>query len=74
MIPSSRGGKAEDIVVMHRICHDKLHSVFTEKEMEKYYNTVDKLLEHEDVQKFVKWISKKDPLFYDSSKRSKRRK
>ena len=74
MIPSSRGGKSKDIVVLHKICHDKLHSVFTEKEMEKHYHTIDRLKEHEDIQKFIKWISRKDPMFYDSSKRSKRKK
>ena len=38
------------------------------------YNTPEKCLESEPVQKFVKWVSKKDPEFKDSVKTSNRKK
>ena len=40
-------------------CHNHLHHIFTEKELERDFNTVEKLLAHEEVDKFVKWIAKR---------------
>jgi len=67
--PKSKGGKSDDVVVLHKICHDKIHSVFTNKELADQYNTIDALLTHPDIQKFVKWVKKKAPDYYDHSKR-----
>lgn len=69
--PKSQGGKEDSIVVLHKICHDKIHSVFTNKALAKTYNTIERLLEDEGISKFVKWVKKKPPTFYDHSKRSK---
>lgn len=66
LIPKSR--KGTDVVVIHKICHNKIHSVFTEKELEDYYHTIPRLLENEYIQAFVKWVSKKDPNFYEKTK------
>lgn len=60
--------KGVETVLIHRICHQKLHATFTEREMKNHYHTIERLLEHEEVQKFVKWVSKKDPEFYAGSK------
>lgn len=65
-VPRTFKGKEKDF--LHKICHRKLHSVFTEREMLHYYNTVERCLEHEDMKKFVKWVQKKPINFYDSSK------
>lgn len=59
---------------MHRICHNKVHSVFTERELAKYYHTIERLLENEEIRKFVSWVQKKAPEFYDSTKDSRSRK
>jgi hypothetical protein len=67
--PKSKGGKSDVIVVLHRVCHDKIHSVFTNKQLADHYNTIEKLLTNEDIQKFVKWVKKKAPDYYDHSKR-----
>jgi len=42
-----------------RPCHDQLHALFTEKELEREYNTLELLLQHPDVQKWLVWIKKK---------------
>jgi hypothetical protein len=42
-----------------RPCHAQLHALFTEKELEREYNTIEKLLEHPDVQKWLIWIKTK---------------
>lgn len=72
LIPKTFGGK--DTVVLHKICHHKIHSVFTERELQHYYHTIERLLENEEIKKFVKWVVKKDPEFYDHSKDTTRRK
>lgn len=73
LVPRSRK-KNNDTVTLHRICHQKIHSLFTETEIAKFYYTIDLLLGHEEIQKFVKWVQKKDPTFYDSSRDHKERK
>ena len=65
--------KNDDTITLHKICHQKLHSLFTEKELGVIYNTVELLCAHEEIQKFVKWVRKKDPEYYDSSRDHKER-
>lgn len=60
--------KGTETVTVHKVCHRKLHTVFTEREMKNHYNTVELLIEHEEIKKFVKWVSKKEPEFYSGSK------
>ena len=69
LIPKSKGGKHTELVELHNICHQKIHSVFTEKELKNDFNTVEKLVVHEEMAKFILWVSKKDPSFYQSNKR-----
>jgi len=64
----------DNLVTIHKICHQKIHATLTETELYKYYNTVDRLLEHEQIQKFVKWVSKKPVDFYDKNDDTKSRK
>ena len=66
--------KGKELVDLHYICHSKIHHTFTERELEHYYHTIDRLLENEDIQKFVKWVAKKDPTFNDKNKDTKNRK
>ncbi|MDY0160418.1 MAG: hypothetical protein RBR64_03675 [Bacteroidales bacterium] len=55
--------KGEKKVFMHKICHQKIHSVFTEKELFEYFYTFDRLKEHKEMDKFIKWVRKK-PVDY----------
>jgi len=41
-----------------RPCHGQVHALFTEKELERTYNTLEKLREHPEVIKFIQWIRK----------------
>jgi len=74
--PKTFGGT--ETIYLHKICHRKIHSVFTERELDKYYHTIERLLEHDDIVKFIKWVSKKDPDFYlktkDTNQRRRKRK
>lgn len=70
LIPKSRGGKKSELITIHNICHQKIHATFTEKELKKNYNTVEKLTTHESIVNFVKWVAKKDPAFYQKNQAS----
>ena len=72
LIPLSRGGKGTDTIPMHQICHTKIHAVLTEKELRDYYHTIERLHEQEEIQKFIKWVSKKEPTYFDKSIKMKR--
>lgn len=69
LLPKTFRGKEKFSI--HKICHRKLHSVFTEREMANYYHTWERLLEHEEIQKFVKWVSKKESGYYSGSDETK---
>ena len=61
-------------VTIHKMCHQKIHATFPEYELLNYYHTVERIREHPEIQKFIKWISKKDPDFYDKNDDTKHRK
>jgi len=67
LMPLSKGGKDTPTIRMHKICQVKVHSVLTETELKNYYNTIDRIQEQEEIAKFIKWVKKKDPEFYDGS-------
>jgi hypothetical protein len=74
LIPKLKGGKNGPTVNLHTVCHKKIHSTFSENELARIYNTIDKLLCHPDIQNFVKWVKNKPLDFVDSSRLSNRRK
>ncbi|MGZ8924579.1 MAG: HNH endonuclease [Nitrososphaeraceae archaeon] len=65
LIPKTFKGKTG--ILTHKMCHQKLHATLSEREMLNYYHTVDRLLEHEEIQKFVKWVQNKPIDFYDKN-------
>ena len=40
-------------------CHRQIHRTLTEKELERDYNTVEALLSHPVISRFVQWIERK---------------
>lgn len=71
LVPKTFKGK--DTITLHRICHQKIHATFSERELLNYYNTIDRIKESDQIQTFIKWISKKPIEFYDSNKDSNER-
>jgi hypothetical protein len=61
--PKCKGGKKTEWV--HQVCHRKIHSVFSETELAKKYNNAESVKNHPEMFKFINWISKKNPDFYD---------
>lgn len=70
--PKCKGGRITEWV--HKICHRKIHSIWTESELAKEYNNAEIVKQHEEVIKFIKWVSNKDPEFYDRTERHNRKK
>jgi len=40
-------------------CQKQIHALFSEKELERTYNTREALLAHPEVSRFVRWISRR---------------
>ena len=74
LLPLSKGGKNTPTILLHKICHNKIHAVFTEMELKRHYNTIKRLQQHEEMAKFIKWVQNKEPEFYDKSVKLKSRK
>ncbi|RYY56550.1 MAG: HNH endonuclease [Chitinophagaceae bacterium] len=72
LVPMSEGGKGTTTVLLHKICHDKIHRVFTEKELKRKYFTIELIQSDQSIREFVKWIQKKEPEYYDRSLRQKK--
>ena len=65
-IPRSEGGR--EAVPIHRICHQKIHSVFTEAELAATYHDWHALRAHPAIAAFIRWVARKPPGFYDRSR------
>lgn len=74
LIPKSKGGKYTEKILIHRVCHDKIHSTWTEKELADYYHTVERIRSSSLFESFLVWIKKKPPEFYARTKSSARKK
>ena len=71
-IPKSRGGKVQEYV--HTLYHNKIHSLWTEKQLELDYSDPQLVRSHPDMKVFIEWVKKKDPLFYIKTKSSSSKK
>jgi len=61
LIPRMYGGTQKYSV--HKVCHSKIHSVFSEAELAYVYNSFEKLRSHPEIIKFLKWVRKQDSEF-----------
>jgi 5-methylcytosine-specific restriction protein A len=73
LIPVSKGGRNLGTVLLHRICHSKIHSAIKDSELKKRFNTIDRLKTHPEIIKFIEWIRSKPPDFYAPNKLSNTR-
>lgn len=51
-----------------RPCHDHVHALFTEKTLERDFNTLELIAAHPEVAKFVTWIQRKPDGFKPTSR------
>jgi hypothetical protein len=73
LLPLSKGGKNTATINLHKICRDKIHAVFSKMELKRYHHKIERLQQHEEIEKFIKWVSNKEPQFYDKSVKMKKR-
>lgn len=70
-VPKSKGGRETQL--LHRICHRQVHALLSENELARQFNTPQALLAHPDVLKFVAWVQRKPPDFFEKSRKSAQR-
>ena len=72
-IPRSQGGK--EWVWMHKICHRKLHSMWTEKQLAKdpILRAPELMASHPDLASFITWVRKHPSDFYTPTRTAKQK-
>ena len=70
LVPKSKGGRHTEY--MHRICHRQIHALFTETELAKQLNSVEALLAHPGIQRFVAWVKTKPADLMERTRKSQR--
>ena len=65
LVPKTFGGK--ETVAIHKMCHQKIHATFSERDLQHHYHTPERLVEHSEMQKFIRWISNKPIDYYDKN-------
>jgi len=64
LVPRQKGGAKGACVDLHRFCHTKIHSILTNSELARKYNTIEALKEHPDLATFIAWVKDKPSGFY----------
>lgn len=59
--PKSHGGTFTE--PLHRICHHKLHTLFSERELASLYSSPETLRSHPQVRKFIAWVRRMHPEY-----------
>jgi 5-methylcytosine-specific restriction protein A len=59
--PKSRGGKAADRVPLCKPCHKQLHAMFSNRQLDEMYRSIETLRQTPELQPFLKWIRKQKP-------------
>jgi hypothetical protein len=59
LVPKSRGGK--DTLTICRDCHHAAHILFSNRELERQYSSVEALRTHPEMAKMISFIRKQDP-------------
>jgi hypothetical protein len=70
LIPKSHGGR--HTIALHRICHRQIHALFTEAELARQYNTIEKLQIQSQMMSFINWVRLKPDDFYERTRKSRR--
>lgn len=71
LIPKTFGGR--ETVALHPICHRKIHTTLSERELRDRYHTLEALRVQPDINLFLRWIAKKPSDFYTRTESSRAR-
>jgi hypothetical protein len=70
LVPKTEGGR--EAVLMHRICHRKIHSVLDERAVATSYADLEALRAQPDIAAFIRWVRRKPATFYKRTERARR--
>jgi len=73
LVPVLKGGRKGPAVLLHHACHNEIHAALTEAELNRDYDTVEKLRAHPKLARFVAWLAGKGPGFDPRTRASARR-
>ena len=71
LVPRSRGGRVSEPV--HRICHRKIHSLWSETELARGLASWEALRAAPELAAFLAWVRRRPPEFVSRTKTAKRR-
>jgi len=71
LVPRSHGGR--ETVTLHRLCHDKIHATLGKAELARDYTSIEALLTHPDIARFVAWVRRRPPGFAGRNRWSRKR-
>lgn len=61
LIPKQCGGVNGPSMKVCSACHKQIHAIFTNKELAEFYHSKERLLDHPEMAKYIKWVIKQDP-------------
>ncbi|MGC3989588.1 MAG: hypothetical protein QM796_07905 [Chthoniobacteraceae bacterium] len=65
--------EVKEVAWICRPCHSQIHNLFTEKELERNYRTLEALRGYEELAKFIEWIKTKPSGFRCSMRKAHER-
>lgn len=71
LVPRTFGGR--ETIELHPICHRKIHSVLSERELAHHYNDPARLRGHPDIESFIGWLAGKPADFHKLTRPSGRK-
>ena len=70
-VPRSYGGR--ETAPLHPICHSKIHSILSERELAQSYHSPEALRGHPEIETFLRWLEGKPPDFHKPTRRACKR-
>ncbi|GGD17656.1 HNH endonuclease [Pontibacillus salipaludis] len=74
LVPRQYGGAEGPTAELCKACHKQIHALFTNAELAGFYNTIERLRDHPDMEKYIKWVKKQDPHKKITIKKANRKK
>ncbi|MFC7047729.1 HNH endonuclease [Emcibacter nanhaiensis] len=70
LVPKSLGGR--EVVLLHAICHRKIHSLYSERELKHNFHSIEKLRDEAEIRSFCQWLRGKPADFYKRTEQNRR--
>ncbi len=64
LVPKLKGGKGGPVVLLHDICHRRIHATLSEADLARSFHSVDALRAHPEIARFIAWVRRRPPGFH----------